>query len=72
MISLITEKNSTEHSIHHFSTEASQLGLSPGYVPRFLETTLGNKQRFILDTADCNEFRYTQAHGCIILVIYND
>lgn len=69
-------KFTQEHVSHEdqfkFYADASSLGWKPGYVPRTLETTLGNGQTLQL----CNEglpksFHYSQPFGCIRVIIFN-
>ena len=61
---------------HHFSGEASSLGLPPGEWPEKLETTVGNLQPLVRVRYNCGEelqyVVYDQALGCISLKIFND
>ena len=51
---------------------ASDLRLPPGVVPRVIETTLGNRENFVLESANEDVFVYSQVAGCVRLHIYND
>lgn len=67
----------TEHEVHQFVTEASDLGLRAGTWPERIETTLGNGLDFIRTAkrvvdGDLIYVRYVQANGCISLKIFND
>lgn len=56
-----------------FTADASELGLKPGEWPRTLQTSLGNKQLFVLDKVDKQgSHLYKQAGGCISLLVFND
>jgi 3-hydroxyisobutyrate dehydrogenase-like beta-hydroxyacid dehydrogenase len=60
-----------------FVTFASDLGLKPGDFPRFLQTSIGNKQHFEAKTkkitdGDLEHVRYTQIFGMIDLIVLND
>ena len=74
----ITHENVTEHELHEFSAEASELRLSAGEFPANLITTLGNRQPFIrkrfklTPTGDIGAAVYTQSCGNITLTIWND
>lgn len=70
-------ENSTEVECHRWSTEASDLGLSPGNWPEQLPTILGNKLPFLRDTKKVRDgdllwVTYRQALGCISLRVFND
>lgn len=51
---------------------ASDLRMPVGQVPRLIETNLGNKMDFVLDSANDDVFVYRQSAGCCRLFIYND
>lgn len=66
-----------EHQPHHFTAEASELGLPVGVFPQHLKTTLGNGQDFYayhdeLRDGDRLWVDYHQGNGCIKLRVYND
>ena len=69
---IITSLNASEYDAHKFNTEASLLGWAPGYIPESIETTLGNKLQFVLQSISEYAFKYTQISGCIELTVYND
>lgn len=55
-----------------FSTEASALGLAPGYPPIALPTDIGNRKPFVLEDANNQVFHYKQPDTFILLKIFND
>lgn len=65
----VTESRDVPHT---FGTFASDLGWKPGYFPQFVDTDLGNGQRFSLRmiTQDCAV--YVQEWGVLSLSVYND
>jgi hypothetical protein len=71
---IITNQNVSEFEVHKFSAFASDLGLSPGYWPTELETTLGNKLPLVRASRLGEEggFLYVQTAGCVSVKIYND
>ena len=60
----------SEVSVGEFATEASTLGFPPGRFPEKLQTTLGNKQEFVLYIVTRFEAVYKQ--GRITLHVFND
>lgn len=60
--------------LHHFTTEASDLGLRPGHWPQQIATDIGNGLPFIKSVvlAGGAGVTYLQANGCIKLTVYND
>lgn len=68
----IEPKQLTETSPHRFVTEASDLSIPAGEVPRTLEVPIGNGQEFELTAAMPEAFTYRQKFGCIEIVIFND
>lgn len=77
MITRITINDCVEAKPHHFVAEASTLGWKPGTWPDRVETDLGNRLPFILDTYETKDgdllwVRYQQANGCIGLRVFND
>ena len=69
---LITDINSTEYAPFQWCTEASDLGMTPGRIPRVLATTMGNSQPFILQEVTPEAFFYKQAFGALQLKVFND
>lgn len=75
---IITASDVTEHEVHQFSAEASDLRMRHGEWPTSIRTTLGNKQPFIRKSAkmtpsgDLGAVVYAQSMGCITLTIWND
>lgn len=67
---MITQAEVSEVAVGEFATEASTLGFPPGRFPEKLETTLGNKQEFVLHTVTRFEAVYKQ--GRITLHVFND
>ena len=69
----VNNDDAFEFEVHRFVADASALGLKPGEWPRQLETTMGNKQPFLMMTRKLPEYViYAQANGCIRLTVYND
>lgn len=68
----VTEQNSCETHVHCWVTEASTLGLKPGYWPTYLQTELGNKSPFRLISVDVECGNYRQDNGILDLVVFND
>lgn len=68
----ITEFDVSEYEVGHFNVDASELGWPPGFVPRELTTSMGNKLPLELIRADGSAFVYQQLSGCIQLTVYND
>lgn len=66
--------NAIEAEVHLFVTEASTIDIAPGApAPAFLETKLGNKQPFMLQSrAADGTLRYLQQFGCLRLHVLND
>jgi hypothetical protein len=75
---LATAQNCHEHSVHHWVTEASELGLAVGDWPMKIDTNLGNGQPFFMarigrtDDGDLAGVRYLQGNGCLRLLVIND
>ena len=66
-----------EYELHHFSAEASTLGLKPGEWPNRIDTDMGNEMPFLFSLqkvvdGDLLWVDYRQGNGCIFLRIYND
>lgn len=61
-----------EHTTHHFTTEASDLGWPPGHWPDRVETDLGNGQSLVLKQINSEQALYEQVAGCIEVTVYND
>ncbi len=58
---------------HHFTVEASDIGLAPGEWPDAIEVPgIGNGQPFLHQLTTSTAVRYRQAFGCIDLLVYND
>lgn len=55
-----------------YSTEASALGLAPGYLPIAIPTDIGNGKPFVLEDANNQVFHYKQPDTFILLKIFND
>lgn len=70
----VDEKVATapEHSGFEWVTDASDLGLRVGGVPRAIPTSLGNKQPFLLTRVSEDSFFYRQQFGCLTLRVFND
>jgi len=68
----ITTQNATETRVHHWTTEASCLGLPVGKFPQQIETDLGNGQPFLCTSVTAERATYRQNYGCLELTIYND
>jgi hypothetical protein len=69
--------NATEHEVHKWRCFASDIGLKPGNFPKYLDTLLGNRQLFVFQNyiwydEELVGVKYTQANGCIDLVVFND
>ena len=62
----------TKTGLFKFVTDASEIGLRPGAVPRSIETTIGNGLPFILTDRSPQIFKYRQDCGCIELDVYNE
>ena len=72
----VTYEQCTEYEIHHFVTEASDLGLR-GPFPHSITTDMGNKQPFLVQKViekdgDLAAVEYRQEFGCLILCVLND
>jgi|HubBroStandDraft_6_1064221.scaffolds.fasta_scaffold00530_22 hypothetical protein len=72
-----TVQNCSEHELHYWVTEASDLGLPVGSFPPQIATDLGNGQPFIYGYADMNEgdvagVHYYQCNGVLGLLVIND
>lgn len=61
-----------QHEPFIFVTERSALRWAPGFVPRALETDLGNGLQLFLSRRNGDTLYYRQDLGCITLVVYND
>jgi hypothetical protein len=61
-----------EVELHHFVTDASDIGIPPGPFPMRIETDLGNGQPFLLVRSEGDSARYAQSLGCIQLTVFND
>lgn len=61
-----------ETSVHHFTGEASDLGIRPGIVPKMIRVAVGNGRPFLLQRVTSGKFEYSQEFGCVTLTIYND
>jgi hypothetical protein len=73
----ITRDNATEHELHHWTMEASDLGLPVGRWPTTIPTDLGNGLPFLMQRAeradgDLRWIDYRQCNGCLTLRIFND
>lgn len=70
----ITREQVSEHSVHEFVAEASELGWPPGLVPREIMTDLGNGQNLLYRRSfpDNGGWAWTQANGCVTLTVFND
>lgn len=73
----VTKDNASEHQVHEWIAEASDLGLRPGQWPVELTTDLGNGLPFIRewlgrDDEEVARVIYRQANGCIQLTVLND
>lgn len=62
----------THQQPHRFYADASDLGWAPGYFPEQVDTDLGNGLPFVKTDQDEDRIRYSQANGCITLVVFND
>jgi hypothetical protein len=67
----ITTDQVTETSIHHFRTNASDLGWPPGFWPKVVPTTLGNQQPLVRDRITPHSMTYFQTAGCIQVEVFN-
>ena len=74
----VTYQHCSEFEVHHFVTDASDLGLPPGPFPHRLSTDMGNGQPFNVinykknDDGDITCVIYRQEFGCIDLHVLND
>ena len=73
----VSAEQVTEASPHHFTVEASSLGLKPGQWPTTFNTKWGNGQPFkLLCSRQLNgevmSVVYMQSAGCVFLEIFND
>lgn len=68
----IAEAHLTEVEVHHFVTEASELGFAPAETPQIIETEIGNGRPFYLVDILEGIFKYRQGNGCLFLDIFND
>ncbi len=73
----ITSRDVDEVELHHFVTEASDIGIRPGAWPDIIPTTLGNSHGFCFEDFDWIDgevaaANYKQANGCISLYVLND
>jgi hypothetical protein len=70
----------SHNRVHKFEDEpfgyfvdASELGLSPGPMPKRLPTNMGNEQDFIFMRRDeAGATHYAQQLGCLTLMVFND
>lgn len=79
---LITHKiadSFTPLSPHKFATDASDLGLRPGQWPSQIRAEIGNGMPFLRGATnrdgragEISSIKYSQANGCIDLIIFND
>lgn len=72
---IVDSKNATKirSLIACLVTEASTIGISVGKFPRFLVTTVGNQQPFVLEYVDEDlTAHYKQDLGIIRLKVFND
>jgi hypothetical protein len=67
----VTEAECDLFSEGVYSTEASALGLCPGYPPVALPTDIGNCKPFVLEDANNQVFHYKQPDTFIWLKIFN-
>jgi hypothetical protein len=73
----ITYSDVTEVRRHEMVTEASSLGLRPGYFPQQFSTNIGNGLNFIFSHQEAVggeliAIHYEQANGCVSLKVLND
>lgn len=68
----VDQGNATEDRFHNWVTEASTLGLKPGEIASSIETTLGNRQPFLVMRIDEDRVTYLQDCGCLMLIVLND
>lgn len=71
-ITQITRAMVFEVDTHRFVADASELGLAPGCFPAQIKTQLGNGRPFIRRDVTEQAVTYSQANGCISLLIFND
>lgn len=74
---MITYAHVTETKPHQFRTEASTIGLAPGEWPALINTEIGNRQPLYRKSALKRDGEiiyvvYTQAMGCIDVIVLND
>ena len=74
---IVDERNAEQDEIHQWYAEASVLRLAPGVWPERLQTTLGNRQPFLLcreqlEGGEVVEVEYLQGNGCLRLRVSND
>lgn len=62
----------TKTGLFQFATDASEIGIRAGTLPRSIQTTIGNGLPFILTATSPQSFKYRQSCGCLELVVYND
>lgn len=73
----VTSVDVFELEAHRFCAEASTLGLPPGSFPKVIETTLGNGQPLVRESAEHSggelvAVNYWQTFGCVCLRVLND
>lgn len=68
----VTTRNAVESRVHHWSADASDLGLPVGEFPQQIGTDLGNGQPFICTSVNVERATYWQTHGCLELTVFND
>lgn len=61
-----------EDVLHLFVAFASDMGIAPGAWPQSIATKRGNGLPFMLSRVEANRVHYTQANGCLTLMIFND
>jgi hypothetical protein len=70
---VVTAENASEHKLHEFQTEASDLGIrASDPIPMKIETTLGNKRPFFIVHGGSDRWLYRQGEGCLSLIVWND
>lgn len=67
-----------EYEPHHFSAEASEIGLRAGQWPKQIVTKIGNGRPFLRTSKKVDEIgdlrwvTYVQEFGCCRIRVYND
>ena len=62
----------SEFGVGSFSVDASELGWPPGFVPKTVNTNLGNGLPLVIERVTADKFVYRQDSGCVYVTVFND